>query len=98
MYLQQDKLEEAQSSFEQALELYQAAHSVLGEENSLQKLGKLHLKNGNLTQAEEYLNAALRLHHQSQIPSNVAMDLALLEEITVCKLKSLKLGAGQDTP
>jgi tetratricopeptide (TPR) repeat protein len=90
VYLQRDKLDEAHASFERALELYRQAHSVLGEANSLQRLGDVCLQQDNLQEAELCLNHALLLHQQFQVPSLHATDLRLLEQLSVRKKQPSK--------
>jgi len=44
VYLQQDKLDEAEASFEHAAELHQQAHTILGEAHDIQNLGVVYLR------------------------------------------------------
>jgi tetratricopeptide (TPR) repeat protein len=56
------KLDEAQASFERAIELRRQTHSVLGEANDVQKLGVVYLRRDELNAAQEFLERAIELH------------------------------------
>jgi tetratricopeptide (TPR) repeat protein len=69
VYLRQDKLDEAQASFERAIELHRQAHNVLGEANSLQSLANLYLRQDNLQEAELCLRSCSSPSPTNQGPS-----------------------------
>ncbi|KAG6906798.1 hypothetical protein DXG01_012045 [Tephrocybe rancida] len=66
VYMQQDKLDEAEASFECAIELHQQAHNVLGEAYNFQNLGVVYMRQGKLDEAEASFEHAMELHKQAQ--------------------------------
>jgi exonuclease VII small subunit len=65
VHLRRDKLDEAQASFEHAIELHRQAHDVLGEANDVQKLGDVHLRRDKLDEARASFERAIQLHRQA---------------------------------
>jgi exonuclease VII small subunit len=65
VHLRRDKLDEAQASFERAIELHRQAHDVLGEASDVQKLGDVHLRRDKLDEAQASFERAIELHRQA---------------------------------
>jgi tetratricopeptide (TPR) repeat protein len=60
----QDRLREAEETYNQALPLYQQIEDRLGEANKLMSLGDLYVRQARLREAEEAYNQALPLYQQ----------------------------------
>ncbi|KIJ38849.1 hypothetical protein M422DRAFT_258495 [Sphaerobolus stellatus SS14] len=73
--MHRDQLEEAEKSFQNALELHKQAQSVLGQANDLQDLRTLYMHRDQLEEAEKNLQDALELHKQAQSVLGQANDL-----------------------
>ncbi|THU90852.1 TPR-like protein [Dendrothele bispora CBS 962.96] len=94
VFLYRDKLDEAEESLNQAVELHQQAqdvhreadlhqhgHSILGEANDLSKLGDVFLPCSKLDEAKKSLNRAVELHQQGHSILGEANDLSKLGDV-----------------
>ncbi|KAG6914744.1 hypothetical protein DXG01_015655, partial [Tephrocybe rancida] len=81
VYLYQDKLAEAEASFEQAADLHQQAHDVLGEANDVQGLGEVYMRQDKLAEAEASFEHAADLHRQAHSVLGEANDVNNLGEV-----------------
>jgi exonuclease VII small subunit len=70
--MRRDKLDEAQSSFERAIELHRQAHSVLGEANDVQSLGDVCISS---------FERAIELHRQAHNVLGEANDVQSLGDV-----------------
>ena len=101
VHLRRSKLDEAQASFEHAIELHRQAHSVLGEANDVQKLGDVHLRRSKLDEAQASFERAVELHRQAhnvlgeandvQKLGNVHLQQDKLQEAELCLNRALLL-------
>jgi exonuclease VII small subunit/GTPase SAR1 family protein len=62
--LRHSKLDEAQASFERAIEFHRQAHDVLGEAYDVQMLGDVYLRRSKLDEAQASFERAIELHRQ----------------------------------
>ncbi|KAG6913844.1 hypothetical protein DXG01_003961, partial [Tephrocybe rancida] len=81
VYMQQDKLDKAEASFQHAIELHQQAHYVLGEAYDVQNLGKVYMQQNKLDEAEVSFEHALELHQQAHSVLGKANDVKKLGEV-----------------
>ncbi|THU95155.1 hypothetical protein K435DRAFT_798374 [Dendrothele bispora CBS 962.96] len=81
VFLNRAKLDEAEESLNQVVELHRQAQDVLGEATDLQNLGDVCLRRSKLDEAEESLNQAVELHRQAQNVLGEAYDLQRLEQV-----------------
>ncbi|KAG6915405.1 hypothetical protein DXG01_011638 [Tephrocybe rancida] len=81
VYLLQDKLDEAEASFEHAAKLHQQAHSVLGKANDIQKLGEVYMRQEKLDQAKASFVHAAELHQQAHSVLGEANNTQKLAEV-----------------
>ncbi|KAG6910190.1 hypothetical protein DXG01_012639, partial [Tephrocybe rancida] len=65
VYSYQDKLAEAEASFEHAVDLHQQAHDVLGQANDVLGLGRVYMRQDKLAKAEASFEHAADLHQQA---------------------------------
>jgi exonuclease VII small subunit len=83
VYLRRDKLDEAQASFERAIELHRQAHDVLGEANDVQSLGDVYLRRSKLDEAQASFERAIELHRQAHDVLGEANDVQS-SEMCIC--------------
>ncbi|THU98323.1 TPR-like protein, partial [Dendrothele bispora CBS 962.96] len=94
VFLRRFKLDEAEGSLNQAVQLYQQAQDVSGEANGLGMLGEVFVRRSKLDEAEASLNQAVQLHRQAQDVPGEANDLQRLGEIF---LRRSKLDEAEDS-
>ncbi|KAG6914377.1 hypothetical protein DXG01_000678, partial [Tephrocybe rancida] len=81
VYMRQDKLDEAEASFEHAIELHQQAHDVLGEAYDVKNLGEVYMRQDKLDEAEASFEHAIELHQQAHDVLGEAYDVQNLGEV-----------------
>ena len=80
VYLQRNKLDEAEASFKRAAELHRQVYDVLGEANDVRNLGEVHLRRDKLDEAEASFKRAAELHRQAHDVLGEASDVQKLGE------------------
>ncbi|KAG6906675.1 hypothetical protein DXG01_012655, partial [Tephrocybe rancida] len=81
VYMRQNKLAEAEASFEHAAELHQQAHDVLGEANDISNLGEVYMQQNKLAEAEASFEHAAELHQQAHSVLGEAYDISNLGQV-----------------
>jgi len=81
VYFRCAKLDEAQASFECAVQLYRQAYDVVGEANAIQNLGEVQLQQDKLDEAQASFENALQLHRQAHDVLGEANDVQKLGEV-----------------
>ncbi|KAG6834382.1 hypothetical protein H0H87_006222, partial [Tephrocybe sp. NHM501043] len=65
MSLRRGRLDDAEASFERAVQLHRQANNVLGEANAITSLGNVSLRRDQLDDAEASFEHAIQLHRQA---------------------------------
>jgi tetratricopeptide (TPR) repeat protein len=65
VYIRQDRLDEAEESFWEAVKLHRQSKSVLGEAHDMRRLGGLYMWRHQLDEAEICFTKAADLHRKS---------------------------------
>ncbi|KAG6822849.1 hypothetical protein H0H87_002459 [Tephrocybe sp. NHM501043] len=65
VYHWRGRLDDAEASFEHAVQLHRQAHNVIGEANAIKSLGDVSFRRGQLDDAEASFERAIQLHQQA---------------------------------
>ena len=87
VYFRRAKVDEAQASWEHAVELHRQAHDVLGEANDVQKLGDVHWRRDKLNEAQASFERAVELHRQAHSVLGEAYDVQKLGDVHLRRSK-----------
>jgi tetratricopeptide (TPR) repeat protein len=90
VYLQQNRLKEAESSYKSALELYKNAKNVPSQGNALNRLGHIYLKRSQLKEAKGMFEKALKIHEQVGAKGWEKEDREYIDQISSQLKKDVK--------
>ncbi|KAG6843111.1 hypothetical protein H0H87_007717, partial [Tephrocybe sp. NHM501043] len=84
-YAYRDRLDNAEASFERAVQLYQQAHSVICEAQAIQGLGGVYLRRDRLDDAQASFGHAAQLQQQVHNVVGEANAIKGLGEVYLCR-------------